>query len=165
MWKHMGVELKRGTMANWVIQMAALYLRPFWKRTADPEHNSHRCRFSSRRASRPRWNRASGSMILPNVYTSSCIASNGRRVEVEDGQRPFLKTSVVSWSQTQQLQTCSKAQSIRDTECTCKGNSWIHCPKTPTQRLSRLCKVMRSETGCLNWNRHLKKLPEGELMR
>lgn len=29
MWKHMGVELKRGTMANWVIQMAALYLRPF----------------------------------------------------------------------------------------------------------------------------------------
>ena len=32
MWKRMGVELKRGTMANWVIQVAGLYLRPFWKR-------------------------------------------------------------------------------------------------------------------------------------
>ena len=32
MWKRMGVELKRGTMANWVIQVAELYLRPFWKR-------------------------------------------------------------------------------------------------------------------------------------
>lgn len=31
-WKRMGVELKRGTMANWVIQVADLYLRPFWKR-------------------------------------------------------------------------------------------------------------------------------------
>lgn len=31
MWKRMGVELKRGTMANWVIQVADLYLRPFWK--------------------------------------------------------------------------------------------------------------------------------------
>ena len=29
MWKRMGVELKRGTMANWVIQVADLYLRPF----------------------------------------------------------------------------------------------------------------------------------------
>ena len=32
MWKRMGVELKRGTMANWVIQVADLYLRPLWKR-------------------------------------------------------------------------------------------------------------------------------------
>ena len=32
MWKRMGVALKRGTMANWVIQVADLYLRPFWKR-------------------------------------------------------------------------------------------------------------------------------------
>ena len=32
MWKRMGVELKRGAMANWVIQVANLYLRPFWKR-------------------------------------------------------------------------------------------------------------------------------------
>ena len=32
MWKRMGVELKRGTMANWVLQVADLYLRPFWKR-------------------------------------------------------------------------------------------------------------------------------------
>lgn len=32
MWKRMGVELKRGTTANWVIQVADLYLRPFWKR-------------------------------------------------------------------------------------------------------------------------------------
>ena len=32
MWKRMGVELKRGTMANWVIQVADLYLRLFWKR-------------------------------------------------------------------------------------------------------------------------------------
>lgn len=32
MWKRMGVELKRGAMANWVIQVADLYLRPFWKR-------------------------------------------------------------------------------------------------------------------------------------
>ena len=32
MWKRMGVEMKRGTMANWVIQVADLYLRPFWKR-------------------------------------------------------------------------------------------------------------------------------------
>ena len=32
MWKRMGVELKRSTMANWVIQVADLYLRPFWKR-------------------------------------------------------------------------------------------------------------------------------------
>ena len=32
MWKRMGVELKRGTIANWVIQVADLYLRPFWKR-------------------------------------------------------------------------------------------------------------------------------------
>lgn len=31
MWKRMGVELKRGTMANWVIQVADLYFRPFWK--------------------------------------------------------------------------------------------------------------------------------------
>ena len=31
-WKRMGVELKRGTMANCVIQVADLYLRPFWKR-------------------------------------------------------------------------------------------------------------------------------------
>ena len=31
MWKRMGVELKRGTMVNWVIQVADLYLRPFWK--------------------------------------------------------------------------------------------------------------------------------------
>ena len=29
MWKRMGVALKRGTMANWVIQVADLYLRPF----------------------------------------------------------------------------------------------------------------------------------------
>ena len=28
----MGVALKRGAMANWVIQVADLYLRPFWKR-------------------------------------------------------------------------------------------------------------------------------------
>ena len=32
MWKRMGVALKRGSMANWVIQVADLYLRPFWKR-------------------------------------------------------------------------------------------------------------------------------------
>ena len=32
MWKRMGVELKRGTMANWVIRVAGLYLRSFWKR-------------------------------------------------------------------------------------------------------------------------------------
>ena len=32
MWKRMGVALKRGTMANWVTQVADLYLRPFWKR-------------------------------------------------------------------------------------------------------------------------------------
>ena len=32
MWKRMGVELKRGAMANWVIQVANLYPRPFWKR-------------------------------------------------------------------------------------------------------------------------------------
>lgn len=32
MWKRMGVELKRGTMANWVIQVSDLYLCPFWKR-------------------------------------------------------------------------------------------------------------------------------------
>ena len=32
MWKRMGVALKRGTMANWIIQVADLYLRPFWKR-------------------------------------------------------------------------------------------------------------------------------------
>ena len=32
MWKRMGVALKRGSMANWVIQVANLYLRPFWKR-------------------------------------------------------------------------------------------------------------------------------------
>ena len=32
MWKRMGVDLKRGTMANWVIQVADLYLRPVWKR-------------------------------------------------------------------------------------------------------------------------------------
>lgn len=32
MWKRMGVALKRGTMANWVIQVADLYLRSFWKR-------------------------------------------------------------------------------------------------------------------------------------
>ena len=32
MWKRMGVALKRGTMANWVIQVADLCLRPFWKR-------------------------------------------------------------------------------------------------------------------------------------
>ena len=32
MWKRMGVALKRGTMANWVIQVADLYFRPFWKR-------------------------------------------------------------------------------------------------------------------------------------
>ncbi|MBQ9167854.1 MAG: transposase [Oscillospiraceae bacterium] len=31
MWKRMGVALKRGTMANWIIQVADLYLRPFWK--------------------------------------------------------------------------------------------------------------------------------------
>ena len=29
MWKRMGVELKRNTMANWVIQTAELYLKPF----------------------------------------------------------------------------------------------------------------------------------------
>ena len=28
-WKRLGVELKRGTMANWVIQTAGKYLRPF----------------------------------------------------------------------------------------------------------------------------------------
>lgn len=32
MWKRMGVALKRSTMANWVIQVANLYLRPCWKR-------------------------------------------------------------------------------------------------------------------------------------
>ena len=32
MWKRMGVELKRGTMAHWVIQVADIYLRPFWQR-------------------------------------------------------------------------------------------------------------------------------------
>lgn len=30
-WKRMGVRLKRGTMANWAIQIADIYLRPFWK--------------------------------------------------------------------------------------------------------------------------------------
>ena len=30
--KPMGVGLKRGTMAHWVIQMPGLYLRPFWRR-------------------------------------------------------------------------------------------------------------------------------------
>ena len=29
MWKRMGVDLKRNTMANWVIQTAELYLKPF----------------------------------------------------------------------------------------------------------------------------------------
>lgn len=32
MWKRMGVALKRGAMANWVIQVADLDLRSFWKR-------------------------------------------------------------------------------------------------------------------------------------
>ncbi len=29
MWKRQGVDLKRNTMANWVIQMAETYLKPF----------------------------------------------------------------------------------------------------------------------------------------
>ncbi|MGN0184411.1 MAG: transposase [Aristaeellaceae bacterium] len=32
MWKLLGVELKRSRMSNWVIQVADLYPRPFWKR-------------------------------------------------------------------------------------------------------------------------------------
>jgi transposase len=32
MWKRMGVALRRGTMANWAIQIADIYLRPFWQR-------------------------------------------------------------------------------------------------------------------------------------
>ena len=32
MWKRMGAALKRGTMANWTIQSADIYLRPFWQR-------------------------------------------------------------------------------------------------------------------------------------
>lgn len=31
MWKRMGVALKRSTMANWVIQISDLYLRPIWE--------------------------------------------------------------------------------------------------------------------------------------
>lgn len=31
MWKRLGVALKRGTMANWTIQIAELYLKPFWE--------------------------------------------------------------------------------------------------------------------------------------
>jgi transposase len=30
MWKRLGVALKRSTMANWAIQIADIYLRPFW---------------------------------------------------------------------------------------------------------------------------------------
>ena len=29
MWKRLGVDLKRNTMANWVVQVAELYLKPF----------------------------------------------------------------------------------------------------------------------------------------
>ncbi|MBR3503980.1 MAG: transposase, partial [Clostridia bacterium] len=29
MWKRLGVDLKRNTMANWVIQTAETYLKPF----------------------------------------------------------------------------------------------------------------------------------------
>ena len=32
MWKRMGVALRRSTLANWVIQTADSYLRPFWKK-------------------------------------------------------------------------------------------------------------------------------------
>jgi transposase len=31
MWKRIGVALKRSTMANWAIQIADIYLRPFWE--------------------------------------------------------------------------------------------------------------------------------------
>lgn len=31
MWNRMGVRLKRGTMANWAIQIAEIYLRPIWQ--------------------------------------------------------------------------------------------------------------------------------------
>lgn len=31
MWQRMGVALRRGTMANWAIQIADIYLRPFWE--------------------------------------------------------------------------------------------------------------------------------------
>jgi transposase len=31
MWKRIGVELKRNTMANWAIQIAESYLQPFWE--------------------------------------------------------------------------------------------------------------------------------------
>ena len=35
MWKRMGINLKRGTMANWVMLVADTYFRLFWQRTKE----------------------------------------------------------------------------------------------------------------------------------
>ena len=103
MWKRMGVELKRGTMANWVIQVADLYLRPFWKRirsellTQSTIHADETVmQVLKRKASRPARNRACECIHPPSVRTSSCVASNTGRAEAGNGQRPSLRDSATS---------------------------------------------------------------------
>ena len=101
MWKRMGVELKRGAMANWVIQAADLYLRPFWKRirsellTQSAIHAGKTVMqvLKERRESQPLLHRACGCIHPPSGQTSSCAALNIRRAEAENGHRPSLRGS------------------------------------------------------------------------
>ena len=101
MWKRMGVELKRGAMANWVIQAADLYLRPFWKRirsellTQSAIHAGKTVMqvLKERRESQPLLHRACGCIHPPSGRISSCAALNIRRAEAENGHRPSLRGS------------------------------------------------------------------------
>ena len=176
MWKRMGVELKRGTMANWVIQVADLYLRPFWKRirsellTQSTIHADETVMQVLKEKGKPA---TSESRMW--VYSSAkradiqlrCFEYRESRsgkwaktflegfsgILITDGYSGYNKVQGAEragcWAQ-------SKGQSARDAGRTCAGSGWKRCPKAPMQRPARLRRATSSATGCLSWNASLK---------
>ena len=101
MWKRMGVALKRGSMANWVIQVADMYLRPFWKRirsellTQSTIHADETVLQVLKEKGKPATSESRmwvySSAKLADIQLRS--ASNTGRAEAGNGRRPSLRGS------------------------------------------------------------------------
>lgn len=142
----MGVELKRGTMANWVIQVSDLYLCPFWKRIRS-ELLTQRTIHADETVIQVHKEKGRSDISESRmwVYSSAKRADNQLRCfeyrESRSGKwaKNFLEgfSSVLITDGTAAT-TRFRVPSVRAAGRTCVGSGWMRCQKALMQRPATL---------------------------
>ena len=166
MWKRMGVALKRGAMANWVIQVADLDLRSFWKRirselltqsaihAGDTVMQVHKEQGRPDTAKSRMWVYASakrGDIQLRCFEYRESRSGKWAKAFLEGFKGVLITDGYSGCDQVQQ------AKHVGTPGRTCAGNGRKRCPKAPAKKAARLRRGMSCATGCLSWNASLKR--------